>query len=109
VNEQGELGELEFLDANERDTLAPVVRRLLDNTRLLLRAGRFSLDPKKLESGVQRLRVLVELSEREGANPEGDPGELFGVAWEAPRKDKPGKSGFVLNSGRQVTAWVWIE
>lgn len=109
VSESGELGELEFPDERERDALAPVVRHLLDNTRLLLQAGRFSLDPKKLTAGVARLRVMVELTEREGANPEGDPGELFGVAWEAPRRDKPGKSGFILNSGRQVTAWVWVE
>ncbi|HEY3495421.1 MAG TPA: hypothetical protein VGK73_12070 [Polyangiaceae bacterium] len=109
VNEAGELGELEFPKEGEREALAPVVRHLLDNTRLLLQAGRFSLDPQRLSAGVARLRVMVELTEREGANPEGDPGELFGVAWEAPRRDKPGKSGFVLNSGRQVTAWVWIE
>jgi hypothetical protein len=109
VGEAGELGELEFADERERDALSPVVRRLLDNTVLLLKAGRFSIDPKRLSAGVARLRVLVEISEREGANPEGDPSELFGVAWEAPRRDKPGKSGFILNSGRQVTAWVWIE
>jgi hypothetical protein len=109
VNEQGELGELAYQDDLERDALAPVVRHLLDNTMLLLRAGRFSLDPKKLTAGVQRLRVVVEVGERAGVNSEGDPGELFGVAWEAPQKGRPGKSGFILNSGRQVTAWVWLE
>jgi hypothetical protein len=109
VNEQGELGELAYQDDLERDALAPVVRHLLDNTMLLLRAGRFSLDPRRLTAGVQRLRVVVEVGERADLNSEGDPGELFGVAWEAPQTDKPGKSGFVLNSGRQITAWVWLE
>jgi hypothetical protein len=109
VNEDGTLGELEFSDESARDTLAPVVRQLLDNTLLLLKSGRFSLDPRRERPGTARLRVRVELTERSDANPEGDPGELFGVAWEAPSGKRPGKSGFVLNSGRQVTAWVWVE
>jgi hypothetical protein len=109
VGEEGQLGELEFSDERQRDALAPVVRHLLDNTVLLLKNGRFSLDPRKERPGTARLRVVVEITERSDANPEGDPSELFGVAWEAPSGRKPGKSGFILNSGRQVTAWVWVE
>jgi hypothetical protein len=109
VSDEGQLGELEFPDERQRDALVPVVRHLLDNTVLLLKNGRFSLDPRKERPGTARLRVVVEITERSDANPEGDPSELFGVAWEAPSGRKPGKSGFILNSGRQVTAWVWVE
>jgi hypothetical protein len=109
VTDEGALGELEFANTRERDELLPVVRHLLDNTLLLLKNGRFSLDARKERPGVAKLRVVVEIGERSGIDSEGDPGELFGVAWEAPSGAKPGKSGFILNSGRQVTAWVWVE
>jgi len=109
VNAEGELGELEYTSAEERERLAPVVQKLLSNTLLLLRAGRFSVDPKALTAGVTRMRVMVEVTENGPPSAEGDPVELFGLGSDAPQPGKPGKSGFVLNSGRQVTAWVWLE
>jgi hypothetical protein len=109
VNAEGQLGELEYASEEERDRLAPVVKKLFSNTVLLLKNGRFSVDPRTLSAGVTRLRVTVEVTDGGPPSPDADPVELFGLASAAPEPGKPGKSGFVLNSGRQVTAWVWIE
>jgi hypothetical protein len=109
VNADGQLGELEYASEEERDRLAPVVKKLFSNTLLLLKNGRFSVDARTLSPGVTRLRVAVEVTDGGPPSPDGDPVELFGLASAAPEPGKPGKSGFVLNSGRQVTAWVWIE
>jgi len=109
VDAEGQLGELEYASDAERDRLAPVVKKLFSNTLLLLKNGRFSVDPRTLSAGVTRLRVLVEVVDGGPPSAEGDPVELFGLASAAPEPGKPGKSGFVLNSGRQITAWVWIE
>jgi hypothetical protein len=106
VDEDGKLGELAFDDAKQRDRLLPVVRHLLDNTRLLLESGRFSLDPSRVSAGVERLRIRVEVSERvEGADPNADPE----FAYEAPTRARPGHGSFALNSGRRVTSWVYLE
>jgi hypothetical protein len=109
VDAEGQLGELEYASEAERDRLAPVVQKLFSNTLLLLKNGRFSVDPQTLSAGVTRLRVTVEVTDGGPPGTDGDPVELFGLATAAPEPGKPGKSGFVLNSGRQVTAWVWIE
>jgi hypothetical protein len=109
VDSEGQLGELEYASEAERDRLAPVVQKLFSNTLLLLKNGRFSVDPRTLSAGVTRLRVTVEVTDGGPPASDGDPVELFGLATAAPEPGKPGKSGFVLNSGRQVTAWVWIE
>lgn len=109
VDAEGQLGELEYASDEERERLAPVVKKLFTNTLLLLKNGRFSVDPKTLVAGVTRLRVAVEVTDGGPRSAEGDPVELFGLASAAPEPGKPGRSGFVLNSGRQVTAWVWVE
>jgi hypothetical protein len=106
VDEEGRLGELEIPNRSESERLAPVVRHLLENTRLLLASGRFSLDPTKVNAGVQRLRVRVELSERVAAeNPNADPEHEY----EAPAPGRPGHGSFTLEGGRRVTTWVFID
>ena len=110
VDEDGRLGELTFADHDARAALAPVVLHLLENTALLLANGRFSLDPSKLDAGVQKLRVRVEVTERPRASdPEGDPNELRELEYEPPSPGKPGRGSFALNSGRRVIGWVYLE
>ncbi len=110
VGDDGKLGELSYPDETERDKLAPVVRHLLENTRLLLESGHFSLDPSNLRAGVERLRVRVEVVERLAASdPEGDPNELKELEYEPPARGKPGRGSFALNSGRRVIGWVYLE
>jgi hypothetical protein len=110
VDDDGKLGELAYRSAAERDRLAPVVRHLLENTRLLLESGHFSVDPSALRAGVQRLRIRVEVVERAGASdPDGDPNELKELEYEAPTATKPGRGSFALNSGRRVIGWVYLE
>jgi hypothetical protein len=110
IDDDGKLGELAYRDPDERDRLAPVVRHLLENTRLLLESGHFSVDPTALRAGVQRLRVRVEVVERAGgSDPDGDPNELRELEYEAPTATKPGRGSFALNSGRRVIGWVYVE
>jgi hypothetical protein len=110
VDDDGKLGELSYPDANEREKLSPVVRHLLENTRLLLENGHFSLDPANLRAGVERLRVRVEVVERPAtSDPEGDPNELKELEYEPPARGKPGRGSFALNSGRRVIGWVYLE
>jgi hypothetical protein len=106
VDEDGRIGELDFGAPNERDRLMPAVRHLLENARLLLESGRFSVDPSTLRAGVQRLRVRVELSERvASADPNADPEHEY----EAPAPGRPGHGSFTLEGGRRVTSWVYLE
>ncbi len=110
VDDDGKLGELAYRDETERERLAPVVRHLLENTRLLLESGHFSLDPAALRAGIQRLRVRVEVVEASGANdPDGDPNGLKELEYEAPTPTRPGRGSFALNSGRRVIGWVYVE
>jgi hypothetical protein len=110
VDEEGRLGELTYPDAKERDALAPVVRHLLENTVLLLASGRFSLDPSKVDAGVERLRVRVEVAERPASEAaDGDPNGLQELEYEPPKGRQPGRGSFSLNSGRRVIGWVYVE
>jgi hypothetical protein len=107
VEANGALGSLEFDDARERDRLLPVVRRMLDNTVLLLASGRFSLNARELSGGVMRVRLRVEILEQSAmADPEVDPNELNAIDYEPPQAGKPGHGAFLLNSGRRVICWV---
>jgi hypothetical protein len=110
VDDEGKLGELAYRDETERARLAPVVRHLLENTRLLLESGHFSLDPAALRAGIQRLRVRVEVVEATGTtDADGDPNGLKELEYEAPTANRPGRGSFALNSGRRVIGWVYVE
>jgi hypothetical protein len=107
VEENGALGALAFDDARERDRLLPAVRRMLDNTVLLLASGRFSLNTRELSGGVMRVRVRVEILEQSAlADQDVDPNELNAIDYEPPQPGKPGHGAFLLNSGRRVVCWV---
>jgi hypothetical protein len=110
IDEEGRLGELEYLADDERSRLAPVVAHLLENTRLLLLAGRFSLAATRTQAGTQTLRVRVEITERSAdVDPDADPNGLNELEYEAPNGRKPGRGSFRLNSGRRVIGWVYVE
>jgi hypothetical protein len=107
VEVNGALGTLAFDDAKERDRLLPAVRRMLDNTVLLLSSGRFSLNARELSGGVMRVRVRVEILEQSAlADHDVDPNELNAIDYEPPQAGKPGHGAFLLNSGRRVICWV---
>jgi hypothetical protein len=107
VEDSGALGSLSFDDARERDRLLPAVRRMLDNTVLLLASGRFSLNARELSGGVMRVRVRVEILEQSAlAAPDVDPNELNAIDYEPPQAGKAGHGAFLLNSGRRVICWV---
>jgi hypothetical protein len=107
VEHDGALGTLAFADTRERDRLLPAVRRMLDNTVLMLSSGRFSLDARELSGGVMRVRVRVEILEQTAlAARDVDPNELNAIDYEPPQAGKPGHGAFLLNSGRRVICWV---
>jgi hypothetical protein len=109
VEENGSLGRLAFDDAREREQLLPAVRRLLDNTVLLLASGRFSLNAREPAGGVMRVRVRVEILEQSAtADRDVDPNELNAIDYEPPQAGKPGHGAFLLNSGRRVICWVTL-
>ncbi len=110
MDEAGQLGELEYESRDVKEQLAPVVEHLLENTRLLLMSGHFSLDPTRVQAGVARLRVRVEITERKtDADPAADPDGLSELEYEPPNGGKPGRGSFLLNSGRRVIGWVYVE
>jgi hypothetical protein len=110
VGEDRKLGPLEYADDRERDRLPALCRTMLENGHRLVATGEFSLDPKRLESGVMRLRVEVEVTDGDG-NPdtELDPNGLSGESYEAPSRGKRGRSTFIFNSGRRIDAFIDIE
>lgn len=109
VDEEGRLGELEYDERTPAGALAPVLEHLLANTRLLLLAGRFSLDATRERAGAQDLRVRVEINDAEPSEATGDPNGLNELEYEAPLGKKPGRGSFRLNSGRRVIGWVYVE
>lgn len=109
VADDGALGSLTFPAPGEEARLTPVVRKLLDNTVLLLASGKFSLDASTLSPGTMRIRVRVEIEQRAPAGADVDPSELHALDHEPPRQGKPGHGAFMLNSGRRVVAWISLE
>ena len=109
VDEEGRIGELVYDEHTPATALPPVLEHLLANTRLLLLAGRFSLDASRERAGAQALRVRVEISDAAPSDPAGDPTGLNELEYEAPVGKKPGRGSFRLNSGRRVIGWVYVE
>jgi hypothetical protein len=109
VDAEGRLGELEYDGQTPVAELSPVLEHLLANTRLLLLAGRFSLDPTQARAGAQALRVRVEIRDAAPSDPTGDPSGLNELDYEAPNGSRPGRGSFRLNSGRRVIGWVYVE
>src|SRR5690606_37080150 len=103
-------GELAYVHPSQRDQVLPVVQHLFENVMLLLRSGRFSVDPTTLRAGSQRLRVRVDVIDGVPAgNQQAEPNELSQLEYEPPSGDRPGRGSFALNSGRRVVGWVYIE
>jgi len=109
VADDGTLGALSYPVEGEQARVTPVVRKLLENTVLLLAAGKFSLDASALSPGTMRLRVRVEIEQRAPAASDIDPSELHALDHEPPRPGKAGHGAFTLNSGRRVVAWISLE
>jgi len=110
VGEDGQLGDVEYDEPRSASELPEVLRRMLENIHTLLVSGRYSLDAKDVQSGVERLRVRVEITERPAdGDPELDPTGLNELEYEAPNGHKPGRGSFRLNSGRRVIGWVYVE
>ena len=108
VDEEGRLGALE-LDPRDAARLPPVLEHLLENTRLLLVAGRFSLDANRERAGSQALRVRVVIDDAGASDPSADPTGLNELDYEPPAGGKPGRGSFRLNSGRRVIGWVYVD
>jgi hypothetical protein len=87
----------------------PVVEHMLENTRLLLVAGRFSLDASHERAGAQALRVRVVIDDAGTSDTSADPTGLNELDYEPPAGSKPGRGSFRLNSGRRVIGWVYVE
>ena len=103
------LGVLEYPDERERDALPPLCRKMFENGYRLITNGEFSLDPKRREDGVMRLRVEVHVTDGEPLNESADPDGLFGEEYDAPSAGKRGRSTFRYNSGRRVDAFMDVE
>lgn len=105
VTPKGELGELEI----DAEGLLPVIERMLRRAALLLRSGRFSLDPSKLSAGEEHFDLEVVISERPLIpNEFAAPQDLFAQRFEPPTRERPGYAEFTLNSGRHVRVEVRI-
>jgi hypothetical protein len=108
VDEEGRLGALEY-DPRDAARVPPVVEHMLENTRLLLVAGRFSLDANRERAGTQALRVRVVIDDAGASDASADPTGLNELDYAPPAGAKPGRGSFRLNSGRRVIGWVYVE
>lgn len=108
VGEDRKLGPLEYRDERERDALPALCRTMLENGYRLVSTGEFSLDPKRLEGGVMRLRIEVEVTDGP-PDTERDPKEVAVLSNEYPTPTTRGRSTFLLISGRRVDAFIDIE
>jgi hypothetical protein len=96
------------IERSELDPKIPTpapLERMIEHTLLLLKAGTFSLDKKRVSAGIERLSLEVSLS-LEVTDPD-DTGAPHLMAKEghlAPETDRPGYARFTLNSGRHMEA-----
>ncbi len=102
VDAEGHLETLEL--AADQDVPAPI-RAMVDNTRLLLKSGTFSLHTDRESPGSERWSLEVTIGTA-APNPDdtADPRRLFGMGHREPLGGKPGFAQFTLNSGRHVAA-----
>ena len=100
VDAEGQIGATVFSEGPQ----PPHLKRLVERTVLLIRAGRFSLSRAPGEAGSERLRIDVTISGAAGETEEDD----FGLGFHAPSPGKPGKAYFKA-WGRYVEARVTIE
>ncbi len=105
VDEEGKLGELVYVDSKVRDRLSPPLRHMVEKAMVALRGGTFSVALKARESGRQRFKLSVEISQE--APPE-TAGVLFNKGYEAPRPGHPGNARFLLPSGRRIFTRIWL-
>jgi len=90
IDEEGQLGALEY-DPRDATRVPPVLEHMLENTRLLLLAGRFSLDATREGAGSQALRVRVVIDDAGTSDTSGDPTGLNELDYEPPSGAKPGR------------------
>lgn len=87
----------------------PILTRMLNRALMLLRAGTFSLDPRRVTPGTERLEIEVTLSDRApNPDPTADARHLQAVGFAAPTRERAGHARFTLNSGRHMEAVVRI-
>jgi hypothetical protein len=102
VDAEGHLEQTE-LDP-EIPTPAPL-KRMIEHTLLLLKAGTFSLDKKSVSAGVERVSLEVTLSQdTTGPDETGAPLLMAKEGHQAPEPGRPGYARFTLNSGRHMEA-----
>jgi hypothetical protein len=106
VDSEGKLGKLTYPEPRLAAEQVAAVKNAVERTLLLLRAGTFSLDPNKLENGVQRLRVEFEVSEVPSDGRDGV--DHYQKGFVAPQGGRPGRSIFVSSSGRRVEARIYV-
>lgn len=104
-----EAGRIADVRTDAAPSVPSVLTRMLDRALLLLRAGTFSLDPRRVTPGTERLEIEVTLSERDPSpDPTAEPKHLRAVGFGAPTRERPGFARFTLNSGRHMEALVRI-
>lgn len=102
VDAEGHLERTEF--DPEIPTPAPL-KRMIEHALLLLKAGTFSLDKKRVSAGVERLSLDVTLTEEPtDAEPSDAPHLMAKEGHQAPEPDRAGYARFTLNSGRHMEA-----
>jgi hypothetical protein len=109
VDDDGALGRLVYPRESEAANLPAVVKKLFENTALLLASGKFSLDASALSPGTMTIRVRVAVEQGPARADDADANELQALDYEPPRAGKPGHGAFLLNSGRRVVSWISLE
>ncbi len=104
VDDEGKLGELVYTDPKQRDRLAAPLRHMVERAMILLKSGTFSIAQSTRESGRQRFKLSVEISQE--APP--DEGVPFNKAYDSPRPGHPGNARILLRSGRRIYTRIWL-
>jgi outer membrane biosynthesis protein TonB len=102
VDDDGKIAEVDIAQ-----TTPPVLKRLVDRTMVLLRAGRFALAGVD-GAGRQKLEIDVVLSHRNLAVDPDDQRLVLELGHEPPTDSAPGRAYFTLRSGRHVEARIRI-
>lgn len=99
-------GHIEGLSFDPLIATPAIVKRMLDHTLLLLKAGTFSLDSVSVTPGTAHLSIDVSLTQQASPEPDAAPRELFEKGHRPPTRAQAGYARFTLNSGRHMEAVV---
>jgi hypothetical protein len=107
IDEGGRISDVEF---DPRVPIPAILKRALERAFILLNAGTFSLDGKRVQMGVERLALSASLSQaRPNPDPAAAPHLMNEKGHNPPTRARPGSAHLTFNSGTRVDVVITMR